>query len=62
MFLGGGASWPSRGETHPPASKKEVAAIRMPKRLERGRTGLVGQFKELPLSRFTVKIRTPSLL
>ena len=32
------------------------------KRLERGRTGLVLQFKELPLSRFTVKIRTPSLL
>jgi hypothetical protein len=31
-------------------------------RLERVHTGLALHFRELPLSRFTVKIRTPSLL
>lgn len=38
------------------------AAKAMRERPERVHTGLVFLFRELPLSRFTVKIRTPSLL
>ena len=36
--------------------------LRMPKRLERVRTGWVVHFRELALTRIPVKITTPSLL
>ena len=55
----------NRAKEQWPANAAEAATDRMPKRLERVRTGwvvLFRQFRELSLFRIPVKITTPSLL
>lgn len=57
-----GSVWAGSRAAETAAKAANATAQAMRERLERVHTGLVLHFRELPLSRFTVKIRTPSLL
>ncbi|GGA69852.1 hypothetical protein GCM10011507_21760 [Edaphobacter acidisoli] len=57
-----GSVWAGNTAADRAANATNATAQTIRERLERVHTGLVLHFRELPLSRFTVKIRTPSLL